>query len=200
MAVVERLILARHGETGWNTRRLVNGDPSVPVGLTDRGREEARRLGEALRDERLDLCATSAFPRTQETAAIALAGRDVPLLVVPELGDPDYGPYEGLGLDEYRAWAASHPSSAVPDGGGESRLAIVRRYVEGFRSLLERPERTVLAVVHALPVAYALAGRDGQAPPPRVPLVENARPYPLDRSEVEAAVALMEDWCAAPTW
>lgn len=196
---MERLILARHGETDWNTRGLVNGDPAVDVHLSERGREEARRLGAAIAGEDVELCVTTGFPRTDETAAIALGDRPLPRLVVAELGDPDYGPFEGGSLDEYRAWAAQN-ASTTPPGGGEPRHAVIGRYIRGFRLLLARPERTILAVVHSLPVAYAIAARGGQAPVPRVPLVANAHPYPFTREELEGVVELLEGWCASPTW
>src|SRR5438105_15348739 len=104
--------------------------------------------------EPIDLCITSEFQRARETADLALEGRDVPRLVLPELNDPLYGPYEGGQLEDYRAWASAQPSSAVPEGG-ESRLAIVERYARAFRTVLARPERTILVVSHSLPVAYA---------------------------------------------
>jgi probable phosphoglycerate mutase len=197
---MERLILARHAETDWNVRRLVNGDPAVAVVLSERGREEARRLGNELADEPLDLCVTTAFPRTQETADIALAGRDVSRRIVEELGDPGYGSFEGAALEEYRAWAGAQPSSAVPPGGGEPRAAIVARYARAFRLLLTLDEALVLAVCHSLPVAYALAAQGGRAPEPKAPLVQNAHPYPFTRVELERVAEMLEGWCASPTW
>ncbi len=199
---MERLILARHGETEWNLRKLVNGDPSVDVRLSARGREEARRLGEELAGESLDLCVTSGFPRTQETADLALAARaePVPRLVVPELADPVFGAFEGKDLDEYRTWAWTQPSASPLPGGGESRLAIVTRYAAAFRLLLERPEPSILAVCHSLPVAYAIAAQEGRAPEPKVPLVANAHPYRFTRDELARVVEILEGWCASPSW
>jgi len=199
---MERLILARHGETEWNVEKLVNGDPSVDVRLSPKGREEARRLGEELAGEELDLCVTTPFPRTRETADLALAGRNgsVPRVVVPELGDPHYGSFEGKGLDDFRAWAWANAASTAPPGGGESRRDVVVRYAGAFRRLLERDEARILAVCHSLPVAYALGAREGRAPEPRAPMVANAHPYPFERAELERVVAVLEDWCASPTW
>ncbi len=174
-----RLLLARHGESEFSVRGLLNGDRAVPGGLTPAGREQARALGERLRDEPLDLCVTSALQRTGETADEALGDRPVPRLVVPALNDPLYGRFEGAHLEDYRRWAASEPSSAVPEPGGESRLAIVERYAGAFRALLARPEETILVVAHSLPIAYALAAREGTPPAPRVPLAEYAEPYPF---------------------
>jgi broad specificity phosphatase PhoE len=170
------------------------------VGLTERGQDEARRLGVALRDEPLDLCVTSEFQRARETADLALEGGDVPRLVCPDLNDPLIGPYEGGQLEEYRAWASTHPSTAEPGAGGESRLAIVVRYARAFRALAGRPEEAILVVCHSLPVAYALAAREGRAPGARTPLVDYATPYPFTASELAAAAALLERWAAEPTW
>src|SRR4051794_3811205 len=197
---MEQLILARHGQTDWNVRKLVNGDPSTPVLLSEQGRDEAWRLGAELAGEPLDLCVVTPFARTQETADLALEGRDVPRLVVEELGDPFYGAFEGGSLDEYREWAWGQPSSAAPPGSGESRATIVARYLRGYRRLLELPQVHVLAVCHSLPVAYALAAQEGRAPEPKVPLVANAHAYRLTRADVERVVAVLGGWCAAPTW
>jgi probable phosphoglycerate mutase len=168
--------------------------------LTDRGRDEARRLGEALRDEPLELCVTSEFQRARETADEALHSRNIPRLVLPELNDPRIGPFEGGQLEEYRAWASTHPSTAIPGPGGESRRAIVERYARGFRTLLARPEDTVLVVCHSLPVSYALEAREGRMPAARVPLVDYATPFPLTAAELDAASTLLEKWAAKPTW
>jgi len=197
---MEQLILARHGESVFSSRLLVNGDVATPGPLTPRGREEARSLGQALTTERIDLCATSEFERTRETADLALAGRDVPRLVLAELNDPLYGTYEGGSLEDYRAWAASVSSDAAAPEGGESRHAIVARYGRGFRELREREEETVLAVVHSLPIAYLLAARNGDPPGRRVPLVEHAHPYPFIAVEVDGALDVLDSWLGAPTW
>src|SRR5437899_8123738 len=101
------VIFARHGESEFSARGLLNGEVGVAGGLTQRGRAEARRLGEALRDEPLDLCVMSQFQRVRETADEALRGRDVARLVLAELNDPLYGRFEGRRLAEYRAWASS---------------------------------------------------------------------------------------------
>ncbi|MBV8394892.1 MAG: histidine phosphatase family protein [Actinobacteria bacterium] len=194
------IVLSRHGESAYSAVGLCNGDISVAVPLTQLGREEARRLGDALLDEPIELCVTSQFQRARETADIALAGRDVPRLVVPELNDPLVGCYEGAALTDYRTWAHASASSVAPADGGESRIAIVTRYARGFRLLLERPEKSILAVCHSLPVAYALAAREGREPTVNVPIVDHATPYPFTRDELDRATTLLEEWVAAPTW
>jgi broad specificity phosphatase PhoE len=191
---VDTAFLARHGESVFSARALVNGDLSVACPLTERGEEEARRLGEALANEPIELCVTSEFERTQETADLALARREVPRLVLPELNDPSYGVFEGGPLDEYREWARSHGSGDAPDGG-ESRRELVARYARGFRMVLDRPERTVLVVAHSLPIAYMLG-----EPARRMPVIEHATAYRLPAEELEEAIERLDAWLAAPTW
>ncbi len=198
---MERLILARHGESVYSARGLVNGDPAAGVGLTSRGEDEARALGRALAEEPLDLCIVSPFPRTRATLGLALAGRDVPIEEEPRLADPRAGAFEGRHLDEYRVWAWSAGSREDAPGGGESRLAVVHRYAEACRALLRRPERTILVVLHALPIAYLLLARDGTAPRARVDLeVRHAHPYTFAPEELERALTALDRWREAPTW
>jgi broad specificity phosphatase PhoE len=195
-----RGLLVRHGETEHNLRGFVNGDPGSPGPLSPAGEEQARVLGEQLASEPIDLCVTSEFERARRTAELALAGREVPFEVWPELNDPRFGSFEGGALDDYRAWAAANGSGHAPPGGGESRQAIVARYATALRRLLGRPEDHVLVVAHSLPVAYVLAAVGGADPAPRAELALHAHPYVLSADELRAALHRLEAWCAAPTW
>lgn len=197
---MDAVILARHGESIFSERQLVNGEVTVPGPLTRRGADEARELGRLIAGDPIDLCVTSEFERTRQTADLALDGRDVRRIVVPELNDPLYGRYEGGALEDYRSWADSAASGDAVPGGGESRRLIIERYTRGFRLVLERAERCSLVVAHSLPIAYILAARDVTLPARRVPLVEHAHPYRFAAAELEWAVTLLEDWCVAPTW
>lgn len=196
---MEQALLARHAESEFSVRGLTNGDPEIEVALTERGREQARLLGEHLAAREIDLCAVSEFQRAQETADLALEGRDVPRLVVPELNDIRFGEYEGRLLADYRAWARTHgPEDVVP--GGESRAESVMRSVSGWRAILARPERTVLVVAHSLPIRYVLNAAAGGDPKPAMEQVPYAEAFPLTASELVEAVERLEAWALAPAW
>jgi len=185
-------VIARHGESTLNFENRVNGDPTVPVHLTEKGRDEARLLGQQIAHIPFDLCVHTQFMRTRETAEIALAGRDVPFEEHPELGDIDIGELEGKTLDDYRTWKHAH-TRRDPFPGGESLDDAARRYARGFRSLLARPERCVLVVCHEIPLRYALnaaAGSDDLDGPAH--LILNATPYLLDEQSLERAAARIE--------
>jgi len=197
---VETLTLARHGESDLSACGIVNGDPARACVLTDAGRAQARRLGELVAGEPFHLCVTSAFTRTQETADLALTGRDVPRLVVAELNDIRFGGFEAGAFDEYRAWARSASPTDVPPGDGESRAACVARYVRGFRTVLARPEPRALVVVHGLPIRYVLNALESRPPQPILEQVPYAEPFQLSAGELTDAVDRLEAWAEAPAW
>ena len=196
---MDRVVLARHGESERSVEGLTNGDPRIACALTAAGREEALRLGVELADDPLDLCVTSEFERVLETADLALAGRDVPRLVLADLNDIRFGEFEGRPLTEYRAWAHAHgPEEVVP--GGDSRAQTVARYVRAYRTILARPEEVVLVVAHGLPVRYVLDALEGRDPAAAVAQVPYAEPFRLTAIELAAAVGRLETWVGAPVW
>jgi broad specificity phosphatase PhoE len=186
-------ILARHGESTLNLERRVNGDPAVPVGLTERGEEETRRLGEQIAHLPLDVCIHTRFGRTRETAEIALAAReDVPLAEEPLFDDIDIGELEGETIEAYRAWKHGHRRE-VAFPGGESLDDAARRYALAFSKLVDSPWRSVLVVCHEIPVRYALnaaSGSDSLDGPAHE--IANGEPYLFDEEGLERAVAGIE--------
>jgi probable phosphoglycerate mutase len=192
---VERLIMVRHGQSEASAAGLVNGDPTRPIHLTEIGRSEARALGERVAHERIDLCAVTSFPRTWETADIALAGRDVPRIVVRELDDPGAGRFEGGPISTFRDWFRAN-GAGTRILGGESRVETVRRYVGGLRTLAGRDDPTILLVAHGLPVTYALFAARGEALPLTLESaqVRHATPYQLDGEDLNRAIQGLEAW------
>lgn len=194
---MERVVLVRHALAGSNRDGLCSyaapGD-----GLTPEGREQAARLRDVLAAEPFDLGVATELRRTQETLELALDGRVVPTLIVPELNEIHFGSFDGGLLERYREWAGTeHPATSAP-GGGESRASAAARFARGLRLVLARPERVALLVGHALVVRYVLDAAAGLVPAARMTPVEHAVPYRLGAREVEAAARLLEEWSAAP--
>ena len=181
-------VISRHGESTLNFENRINGDPGVPVHLTEKGRDEARLLGQQIAHVPIELCVHTRFSRTRETAEIALAGRDVPFEEVPTLDDIDIGELEGNTLEEYRAWKREHTRrDAFP--GGESLDDAARRYADAFEQLLERRETSILVVAHEIPLRYAINAADGSddLDGPAHQLA-NATPYVFDETALRRAV------------
>jgi broad specificity phosphatase PhoE len=184
---VQLYVIARHAESTLNHEERINGDPSVPVALTERGREEAKLLGQQIRHIPIELCVCTRFDRTLETARIALEGRDVPYETEPLLDDIDVGELEGKTIEEYRAWKREH-TRGDPFPRGESLDDAARRYAEAFRRLLERTEGCILVVTHEIPLRYAINAADGSddldGPAHQLP---NATPYLFDETALSRA-------------
>ena len=189
---MELYVLTRHGESTLNSENRINGDPAIPVALTEKGRAEAQLLGQQVAHIRLDVCICTRFTRTRETAEIALQGRDVPIEIEPLLDDIDVGDLEGIPLADYRAWKREH-TRRDPFPGGESLDAAALRYAQAFRKLLVGPQTSMLVVTHEIPLRYAINAADGSddLDGPAHQLA-NATPYLFDEEALARAVKGIE--------
>jgi broad specificity phosphatase PhoE len=182
-------LLVRHGESLLNVAGVVNGDPALDRGLSERGIEEAQRLAGQIANVAIDLVVVSPFPRAVQTANIALDGRAVPHELDPDLGDVRIGELEGRSLADYRA-SKPHAERDLPFPGGESLDDAARRYAAAYSRLCDRDERTTLVVCHEIPVRYAVNAAGGSAEVD-APLhdVANATPYLFDEPALRRAAA-----------
>lgn len=123
------LVLVRHGESEWNKLNLFTGWRDID--LSERGIEEARKAGRALKTEGLhfDIAFTSALKRAQHTLDIILGElgqTDLPIERDQALNERDYGDLVGLNKDDARArWGEEQVhvwrrSFDTPPPGGES--------------------------------------------------------------------------------
>jgi broad specificity phosphatase PhoE len=87
-----RIYLVRHGETAWSVTGQHTG--STDLGLTPRGKEQARALAPRLRHIDFDRVLVSPMLRACQTCV--LAGLDAASTLEPQLQEWDYGDYEGL--------------------------------------------------------------------------------------------------------
>jgi len=167
------LALVRHGQSLWNHQNRFTGWVDVP--LTDRGREEARAAGIALRGRSFDVAYTSALRRAQDTLDIVLDAADlsVPVIRDAALNERDYGDLAGLdkaetaaryGEDQVRVWRRSYD---VAPPGGESLADTAARTLPFFdRAILGdlRHGRDVLVVAHGNSNRSIVMRLDGLGP------------------------------------
>src|SRR5580765_6515985 len=93
------IYLARHGETAWSVTRQHTGRTDLP--LTERGENNARKLGERLRGMTFAKVWTSPLQRARRTCE--LAGYPSIAEIDSDLTEWNYGEYEGLRTIEIRA-------------------------------------------------------------------------------------------------
>jgi probable phosphoglycerate mutase len=185
------LVFLRHGETTYNVARRVNGDPTQPVGLTERGREQALTLAPTIGAIAWASTWHTRFPRTSATLALVLPeGRPV-AQVIPELDDIDVGQLEGETIEAWRAWRRGRGLEDAPVGG-ESRIDVLRRYARGFERLATEAALPALVVCHDQAIRYlenVLIGEDPLFGP--VQEIPNATPYAYSREDVETGARVL---------
>jgi 2,3-bisphosphoglycerate-dependent phosphoglycerate mutase len=115
------LVFETHATTEDNEAGLATG--WLPGRLSAAGRREAVQLGQRRRDDGIDLVLCSDLLRAAETASLAFAGTDLPVLHDWRLRECDYGDQNGAPVSRLRR--ADHLDEPYP--GGESwRQAIGR--------------------------------------------------------------------------
>jgi broad specificity phosphatase PhoE len=139
---VTTIILARHGETDWNRERRWQGQSDPP--LNELGREQSRRLADALADVPLAAVYSSDLQRAVETATIVARRKGLPLAAVPELREIDIGEWSGLTSEEIES---RYPQNF-------RRLELTGRGWERGESY-EQLGRRVLAAVERIAAAHA---------------------------------------------
>jgi 2,3-bisphosphoglycerate-dependent phosphoglycerate mutase len=151
------LVLVRHGQSLWNLENRFTGWVDVP--LTEKGRSEARRAGELLRDFRFDVAYTSVLTRAQETLRIMLETMSVQLPIIRDqaLNERHYGDLQGLnkedtakryGAPQVKLWRRSYD---VPPPNGESLELTAKRTLPFYDRCIAgdlRQGKNVLVVAH----------------------------------------------------
>lgn len=153
-----RLYLVRHGATPLTAEDRFSGDTGVD--LSEEGRWQAARLGERLREHRVDAIYSSPYARARETAQLiadclaAGPGADG-IRARDGLREISHGRWEGLTRrdvearhpDEYAAWEED-PFTFAPEGG-ESGVAVLARALPVVREIVAaHPGERVLVVSH----------------------------------------------------
>jgi len=165
------LALVRHGESQWNLENRFTGWVDVP--LTEKGRAEARRAGELLRDIRFDCAFTSVLQRAIETLDIMLEVIDqqgIPIERDQALNERHYGDLQGLnkaetakkfGEEQVHLWRRSY--DIAPPGGEslEDTAARTLPYFEGRIMAAVQQGKNVLVSAHGNSLRSIVMKLDG---------------------------------------
>jgi broad specificity phosphatase PhoE len=139
------LLLARHGETADNARRVFQGQGGV--GLNELGRSQAARLGARLRRSPPAAIVASDLERAEETARIVAAACGAPVELERGLREIDVGQWTGKTYDQIaelfpEEWAAWEGGRDVRRGGGETSAELADRIDRAIATIADRHRET----------------------------------------------------------
>ena len=153
---MKTLIIARHGNTFGPQDRPTRVGARTDLPLVEKGREQARALGEYLREHDLipDLAYASSLLRQRETARIALeaCGCAVAVQSLEMLREIDYGPVENqpeeavidrVGAEAIKRW---DEEAIVPPGWRADPAAIIKGWISLAQDIEKSRENVFFAV------------------------------------------------------
>ena len=145
------LFLVRHGAVEQVQRFW--GWTDVP--LSDKGRRQAKRLGQLAPLWKLDRVMGSDLLRVRQTAQPLLAATGLELETFTDLRECNFGRWEGLSWEEIRQREpqpaeefASHWLTATPHGG-ESVEQMDKRISQAWQSIWQQPWQRLALIGHA---------------------------------------------------
>lgn len=158
-----RIILVRHGETALTRQGRYSGRGDVP--LSDEGEAQAMAAGGRVAGISRDVTAVLSSPlrrcvRTAELIAAEAGG--VPVTVLDDLIECDFGAWEGLTFAEVqerwpREMQAWLESSSVAPPGGESFQTVAKRARAALATVVQAyPGGVVVMVSHVSPIKLIL--------------------------------------------
>ena len=148
-----QIIIVRHGQTQWNTRKIRQGH--LDSELTDKGVAQARALGQRLARESFTALYSSDLGRALHTARMIAAVTGHEIVTDARLRERHLGVFQGLSGDEikdkhpeeYRLHRTLGPEYVIP--GGESVRQQVARNVDCLDEIaLKHPGEKVVVVTH----------------------------------------------------
>ncbi|MEJ5338083.1 MAG: phosphoserine phosphatase PspA [Aquificaceae bacterium] len=158
-----KLYIIRHAESQWNPIGRYQGllDPE----LSERGREQARRLGEHFKDVELHALYSSPLKRTLQTAQEIASVKGLEVVEERRVIEIDHGNWSGLLVEEvqerypeqFRQWLEE--PHRVSFEGGESLQDVYSRVNSFMEYLKERHWGQNVAVVsHTVPIRCMYCG------------------------------------------
>lgn len=136
------ICLVRHGETEWNALKKIQGRTDIP--LNEVGKKQAIACSRFLSAFQWDTIVTSPLQRAKQTAEIINESLKIPLIVLDDFIERNYGDIEGLTIEER--------ASMFPDfqcNNQESIEFVKKRVIEGLDKLHELyPRNNIIIVAH----------------------------------------------------
>ncbi|WP_265444178.1 histidine phosphatase family protein [Acetivibrio straminisolvens] len=150
-----KIYITRHGETQWNNEGLMQGWKNS--NLTDKGIENAKRLGERLKDIKFDVIYSSPLGRAIDTAKYINEKINAKVVLVESLKEMGFGIWEGMELNKIKElyfeqytnfW--ERPHLYKPQEDGESFQELLVRVRNAWDEIIKAGGDNILIVTHAV--------------------------------------------------
>jgi len=150
--VVMQLYVVRHGETAWNKEEVFRGRKDVP--LNETGQKQAQLTGQYFLNKGIARIFSGPLERAIQTAEGISKATKIPIDVMDELTDMNFGAWEGLTLreveklypEELKVWQQSPHKFHARDG--ESLGDVRRRVTKGIQKVLLDEKAPIVLVSH----------------------------------------------------
>lgn len=150
-----KIYITRHGETQWNVQGLMQGQKDSE--LTEKGIDNAKRLGERLKDINFDVIYSSPLKRAVDTANYIKGEKDTKVVLVESLREMSFGVWEGMEHSKVKElYPEQHidfwqrPHLYKPIENGESFEEVLMRVKKVWEDIIKAGGDNVLIVTHAV--------------------------------------------------
>ncbi len=157
-----KLYIIRHGQTEWNVEKRLQGWKNSP--LTQKGRSDAERLAERLKDINFDYIYSSTQERAFKTAEIIKKDRNIDIIKLETLKEIGFGKWQGMKIKDIEVEYKNNyntymdtPHLYQPIEGSESFQDIFERAKKALDRIIENGGENVLIVSHGVTIRVLIA-------------------------------------------
>ena len=150
------IYIIRHGQTELNNAHVLQGRSDYP--LNDKGIAQAREVGQWFTDQGIDFSYVYSSPLKRAVRTAELITLEKPIVLDDRLIEMDYGPYEGMDLEnptpEITTFFSDFVNNPAPEGM-EPLFRVVQR-TGAFLENIKELSGNILISTHAIAMKGAL--------------------------------------------
>lgn len=160
---MSKLYLVRHGESEWNILNKVQGQSNVS--LTNKGKQQAMKIGKRLKHENINLIFSSDLKRAIQTANIIGEFTKLEVISLEELREIRFGVWEGLTtkeimekyINEHTIWMTEPHNLSLPEA--ERLIELQERLLKAVSDLVRKDKnKNILIVSHGASIKTLILG------------------------------------------
>ena len=150
-----KIYITRHGETKWNKEGRMQGWQNS--NLSKKGIEDAKKLGNRVKDIDFSCIYSSTLERAVDTAKYIRGSKDTKIITLDSLKEMGFGKWEGMHnndimelypIEHYNFWNKPHLYNAID---GESFKELFKRAETVLNEIINKHSReNILVVSHGV--------------------------------------------------